>query len=152
MNPRFSQKTVMALRKAGWRETRRTDTAAYERKLRSFGYPIFPVVLVFLSEFGGLRVVNHFADVGRREFEFIPVPPTGDEIEIYSERVGTPLCVIGQCYNYNSIMMMDEQGRFYIGSPVNEDASEDPLRLCGKTGDEGIEYLCRERHDGQSIP
>ncbi len=141
----FSQRTLELLWKAGWNKERAVDTSEYEKRLKSEGYPIHTVVVDFLKSFVDLRLVYPHFRVPQEEDEFIidPILAAADiypenVTEDYSERVGMPLCVIGEAFSRHMTVMMASDGKVYAGYT-------DVLILVGNSGTDAIEALCSGR-------
>jgi hypothetical protein len=141
----FSTETRALLQQAGWSEDRCVDTSEYEKSLQSEGYPLHEVVLDFLKRFGGLRVVYPHYRVKDEKDEFyinptVAVADIGSGwVEEYSERVGVPLCVIGQAFSYHMTVVMAQDGKVYAGY-------DDTLIHVGDSGTDAIEALCSGRN------
>lgn len=130
---------------AGWSEDRRVDTTEYEKCLQSEGYPVHTAVVDFLECFGGLRVVYPHPRVPQATDKFFINPMVAaahiciERVkEDYDERVGAPLCVIGEAFDYHMTLMMDSDGKVYAGY-------DDTLILVGNSGDDAIEAICSGR-------
>ncbi|MBF2005505.1 MAG: SUKH-3 domain-containing protein [Chlorogloeopsis fritschii C42_A2020_084] len=140
----FSEETRALLQQAGWSEDRYVDTSEYEKSLKSEGYPLHEVVLDFLKHFGGLRVVHphHRVKDEKDEFYINPTVAVADIgsgwVKEYSERVGAPLCVIGEAFSYHMTLVMDSDGRVFAGY-------DDTLIHVGNSGTDAIEALCSGR-------
>jgi hypothetical protein len=133
------------LQQAGWGDERQVDTSEYEKSLKSEGYPVHTIVVDFLKSFGGLRVIHSHHRVPQTNDEFCINPIVAashiypERVEDYSERVGAPLCVIGEAFNYHMTLMMDSNGGVYAGY-------DDTLIRVGDSGSDAIEALCSGRN------
>ncbi len=140
----FSATTHALLRRAGWSETRRVDTGPYVAALRTEGYPVHPIVVEFLERFGSLTVVHPHHKVrnsdDRFHFDVARAVSRADpeNVEVDSERVGTPLCVIGEAYCGYMALLMDSAGKVYA-------SLDDLLIHIGDSGPDAIEALCTGR-------
>lgn len=146
----FSAETRTLLQQAGWSEDRYVDTSEYEKSLKSEGYPIHAVVMDFLRQFGGLLVVHPHHRLKEEKDEFCINPSVAashiypEPVEDYSERVGAPLCVIGEAFSYHMTLVMDPDGKVYAGY-------DDTLIYVGNSGIDAIEAICSGR-DMPEIP
>lgn len=138
------------LHQAGWSEERRIDISEYEKCLKAEGYPVPTVVVDFLERFGGLRVVYPHPRVLQTNDEFCINPIVAaahiypERVEDYSERVGAPLCVIGEAFSYHMTLVMNPDGQIYAGY-------DDTLIYVGNSGIDAIEAICSGR-DMPEIP
>lgn len=139
----FSRETLELLQQAGWSEERIVDIGEYEKNLKSEGYLIHAVIVDFLKRFGGLRLVYPHHRVPQHNDEFIIDPSVAAAdiypekvTEDYSERVGMPLCVIGEAFSRHMTVMMASDGKVYAGY-------DDTLILVGNSGVDAIEAFCR---------
>ena len=146
----FSAETRALLQQAGWSEDRCVNTSEYEKSLQSEGYPIHAVVVDFLRQFGGLRVVHphHRLKEEKDEFYINPTVTAShiypERVEDYSERVDAPLCVIGEAFSYHMTLVMATDGKVYAGY-------DDTLIHVGDSGTDAIVALCSGR-DMPKIP
>ena len=146
----FSAETRALLQQVGWSEDRCVDTSEYEKSLHSEGYPLHEVVLDFLKRFGSLRVVYpHYRVKDEKDELYInPTVAVADIgsgwVEEYSERIGVPLCVIGQVFSYHMTLVMGSDGKVYAGY-------DDTLIYVGDSGIDAIEALCSGR-DMPEVP
>jgi hypothetical protein len=137
----FSPKTLATLKRAGWHEDRHVDTSEYSEFLRATGVPVHQQAIQFWENFGGLRVVHPHSRVPSAEdyFEINPIQATRRtdirNLRRFSERVGTPLCIIGEAFRGYMVLLMDATGRVYAGL-------DNLLKLVGSSGEEAIEALC----------
>jgi SUKH-3 immunity protein len=140
----FSPRTRAVLEQAGWYKGYTTATTEAEEALRSASYPVPAVVRKFLKQFGGLRLQCPHpglpAETEECHFDAKKAVAMASPawIQDYSERIGTPLSVIGEAANGYMILTMDPIGRVYAGY-------DDILRFVGSSGVEAIEALCTER-------
>ncbi|MEH2293027.1 SUKH-3 domain-containing protein [Nostoc sp.] len=144
----FSAETRAVLQQAGWSENRKVDTSEYEKCLKFEGYPVHAIVVDFLARFGGLQVIYPHARVPQTTDEFCINPMVAAAHiylewvkEDYDERLGAPLCVIGEAFDYHMTLMMDSNGKVYAGY-------DDILIHVGDSGIDAIEALC----SGRNIP
>jgi hypothetical protein len=134
----FSSTALRALTCAGWFPGRSADTRAYERALEEDGYEVFPVVLEFLSEFGGLSIVHERLS-GKQDTPCFDAKIAAEsvfpeQVAAYSSQVDASLCVVGEyCWRLYTIMM-DQDGRSYGGVDQN-------LDYLGGTGVQAIENI-----------
>ena len=141
----FSTETRTLLQQAGWGDERQVDTSEYEKYLKSEGYSVHTIVVDFLKSFGGLRVVHSHHRVAQTNDEFCINPIVAashiypERVEDYSQRVGVPLCVIGEAFNYHMTLMMDSNGTVYAGY-------DDTLIRVGNSGYDAIVALCSGRN------
>lgn len=141
----FSETTNESLRHSGWTEGRSVDTTQYEQYLKAEGYPVHDTVREFLRQFGGLTMTYPHAKVPNKQDDLHLIPKRAGEIvfpekvtEYYSDRAGTPLCVIGTASRDYLVLMMDREGGVYAGF------DEVFLRV-GDSGADAIEALCSGR-------
>lgn len=138
---KFSPKTLTALKRAGWNEDRQVDTSEYIEFLQARGVPVHRPAIRLWECFGGLRVVHPHSRVPEAEdyFEINPIQATRRtdvrNLRRFSERVETPLCIIGEAFRGNMVLLMDPTGRVYAGL-------DKLLKLVGSSGEEAIEALC----------
>jgi len=138
----FSERTLSILQVAGWYPARSVNIDKYLQTLKNEGYEVFPIVQAFLKKFGGLEmswaIETSKGDV-QDSMHFNP----GDAasavyyegyISKYEERLGTRVCIIGECSNKNTTIMMDAQGKVYGGF-------DDYLSFFGETGEQAIENI-----------
>jgi hypothetical protein len=141
----FSAETIALLKQAGWSEDRCVDISEYEKSLQSEGYPLHEVVLNFLKRFGGLQVVypHYRVKDEKDEFYINPTVAVADIdsgwVEEYSERIGVPLCIIGQAFSYHMTLVMAPDSKVYAGY-------DDTLIHVGDSGIDAIEALCSGRN------
>ncbi|MBD2499004.1 SUKH-3 domain-containing protein [Anabaena azotica] len=140
----FSEETTRLLEQAEWHESRNIDTSEYKEILESEGYSIYPNVMKFLSCFGGLHVKYPHKRVPQLEDDFhFNVPQAvgniyPERVQDYSDRIGVPLCVIGESNRGYMILMMTPEGQVYAGY-------DDFLVFVGDSGIDAIEALCSGR-------
>jgi hypothetical protein len=141
---KFSEVTHAILHDAGWSEDYRHDTTPDAKLLKQAGYPVFPVVIEFLSRFGGIRFnYPHPIMSGYEEYALFKVAEGSayfllEHVALDAEYLGRPLCLIGECYSGNMWMMMDEEGCVYT-----DYGSE--MFFIGTSGEDAIEALCTRR-------
>ena len=61
-----SEEVEQCLRIAGWHPGRQVDTKPYEEYFLANGFPVFPNVMEFLSEYGNLKFFFEFHSVSDR--------------------------------------------------------------------------------------
>jgi hypothetical protein len=138
----LSARTQAKMRQTGWYPGRQVDTTAYEAALQAEGYPVHPIVVEFLREFGGLSLVvaqedpsrsyNRFHFDAARAAERIYVEAVESD---YNIRIGAHLCAIGEAYQNHMTLLMDDTGRVYGGY-------DDTMAYFGESGEAAIEALC----------
>jgi hypothetical protein len=136
------------LARAGWSADRSIDTGKYERAIIAAGLPLYPVVVEFLSKFGGLRVEfpvlvpdgSKWSENRGRSDSFVidPIKAIADcspeWFEYYSQRVGKLLCPIGEAHSDHATLLMGEDGAVYGG--YGEEFWQE-----GKSGIEALENI-----------
>lgn len=144
MEGAFSNATRTILYDAGWSEDYRHDTAEDERLLKQAGYPVFPVILEFLSCFGGIRfyyphrIMSSYEEYASFKIVEADAHTLLEYVALSAEDLGRPLCLIGECNSGDMWMMMDEEGYVY------EDYGSQ-MFLLGTSGADAIEALCTRR-------
>ncbi len=139
----FSPAVLKYLKAAGWRPGRKVTTKHWESFLRNANNPVYPVVVEFLQEFGGLEV--DFPDPGNPgDINFFHISPT-DAAEHYfidedclsnvNAWAGCALCAIGAASPYHMLLLMSADGRVFL-------RHGDFLWLIGMSGYDAIEKLC----------
>jgi len=138
----LSPRTYTMLTQAGWYPGRQIDTRTYEHTLQAKGYPVHPVVVEFLREFGGLSVSVEIEDQSYlyKLFHFnaeLAAKASLSSIinDYYNIRVGAHLCVIGEARNDHLTLLMDSTGHVYGGI-------DDTLAYFGESGGTAVEELC----------
>src|SRR5688572_8275606 len=108
----FPDKTLRALKQAGWYSEREVNINQWVDILIAQGFEIFPAVQDFLKCFGGLIIRYEFTegtDVIKYQMHFDIEEVCKEEIQedasYFSQVVGTPLCPIGN-YDVDMLMMM----------------------------------------------
>ncbi|AFZ26624.1 hypothetical protein Cylst_4546 [Cylindrospermum stagnale PCC 7417] len=140
----FSEETTTLLYHAEWHESWNIDTTEYKEVLESEGYSIYPTVMNFLSSFGGLHVKYPHKRVPRLEDDFhFNVPEAvaniyPERVKDYSDRVGVPLCIIGESNRVHMVLMMAPEGKVYAGY-------DEFMVFVGDSGVDAIEALCSGR-------
>lgn len=135
----LSDATQAILQQAGWHSGRQIDVSAMVDALAAEGYTITPVVVDFLTEFGGLKVVFPNPRAPQLEDQFHLQPDraargvTRERVETYEERVGEPLVTIGE--NYDMVLLLSASGKMYGGF-------DDLLYRLGNDPAEGLTSLC----------
>lgn len=147
----FSDVTLDLLESAGWSANRSVETTTYVEALQAEGYPICQAVTDFLSSFGGLKVIHPHAKVTSESDNFYIDPlravrevPSEKVTEYYSERAGTPLCVIGEASDGYLVLMMDCAGKVYAGY-------DELFWKVGHSGTDAVEAICRG-YDFEEVP
>lgn len=118
-----SNETKKLLEQAGWNENRIIDFSSYKNHLKQMGYPVFPSVIQFLEQFGGLRISQNPADAAKGCYRL-----NIDPIELtqyyprrifteFEEALGSYLCPVALAINGSSVIVMDENGKIYC---INE--------------------------------
>jgi len=138
----FSAQTLNLLRSAGWSPERAVDIGRYVQALETEGYEVFPVVETFLRRFGGLEIaypINFHSQslTNSIHFDAAAAAAAVDNegyVSKYAERIGVPVCVIGEADNRSTTLMMDQEGRVYGGF-------DDYLSFYGETGEQAIEHI-----------
>ena len=132
----FVEDTKRLLEKAGWHEGRQVDPTPYVEALLKRGYTVFPPVVEFLRQFGGLEV--HSLEYGEFILHFDPTQiqatPTAS-VNNDAASIGVPLCVIGEAGDYTTTLMMDPSGKMYY-------RDWESIYLIGETAEAGVDaYL-----------
>jgi hypothetical protein len=142
----FSKQTLDSLRHAGWYEGRECEQFdEYKRILNQEEFELSDTIEQFLKSFGGLLVkhphakvhdvIDYFhCDVVKAINGSDPNWVSAD----YSERVGEPLCIIGEAFRRNMVLSMSPTGKVYAGV-------DDFLICVGASGEDAIEALCTGR-------
>ncbi|QDA60227.1 SUKH-3 domain-containing protein [Hymenobacter jejuensis] len=137
----FAEDVEQALQEAGWYQGRSTDISQYQEVIEREGLPWNRAVHGFLSEFGGLLLhfVRHDGSLTSAHFHALRALGSDDAFwvpEKYAPRLPQhQLCVVGQAYNNQLLLFMDETGAMYGGF-------EDFLYLIAATGAEAIQAIC----------
>ncbi len=144
----FSEKTLAALKKAGWYEGYRFDASNYIRILEDCQFEVSDAVRQFLTNFGGLTIeyFERYSDgtIGPRKARFnTEVYPSVARsvysyLQQYKEFTGVDACVVGLCRDIEMGLFMDGDGKLYT-----ED--DDGFYLVGKTIEEGFDNLIDDR-------
>lgn len=142
----FSKKTLDLLRHAGWKEDwKAAHLNEYQQILTDEGFELSDTVTQFLTRFGGLLVEHPHAQLPEEtehfHFEVIKAVEGIDPDwvkEDYSERVGKPLCIIGEAFNRYMVLAMSPDGQVYAGF-------DGTLVHVGQSGEDAIEALCTGR-------
>lgn len=122
----MSDNTVDSLlRRCGWDQGRLVDVTSALAGIRRAGYPIWPELTEFLSEFNGLTIES--ADGARRlTIDATQAARNADQgwLSDYSRVAGCDLSPVGE-YSH-MIFLMGRDGRFYGGfdnafGPMGED-------------------------------
>jgi len=115
----FSEKALHFLTEAGWDSSLCRDTASYTDLLEKEGYTINNHVVEFLQRFGGLdcalpafRVPNEFD-----RLRFDPIYACNgiyrERVEVYEQRTGESLVVVGVAYSDHLTLMISATGRVF---------------------------------------
>lgn len=141
--PTFSAATQRVLTGAGWQPGRSVATLRYRLALFLDGYPWFPAVQTFLSEFGGLRITfPRYAGTDTLHFNAAEATAGVDGYwvqENYAQRLGTNrLCVIGAAYGSYLLLFMSDAGKVYGGY-------DDILCWIADSGEDAIEAICQNK-------
>ncbi len=144
----FSEKTLVALKKAGWHEAYRFDAGNYIRILESYQYEVSDAVRQFLTKFGGLMIeyFERYSDgtIGNRRARFrIDVSPdiarnVFPDAREHREFLGSGVCIVGLCSDLEMGLFMDGDGKLYT-----ED--DDGFYLVGQTIEEGFDNIIEDR-------
>lgn len=143
MKHAFSILTRGCLYVAGWRQGRTIRTDHWESLLKSAGNPVHPAVIIFLREFGGLKV-THPGRVLKTEIDTFHISPSAamehfpiEEDGLYdlNDHVGKKLCAIGTASNDYMCLTMDEDGKVYA-------SCDSFMFFVGNSGPEALEALC----------
>jgi hypothetical protein len=138
----FSTHTETILRQAGWHPDRAIDVTLYLQTLQANGYTVFPSVQSFLRQFGGLQIYFTIEYRGKPLQNHIHFDAAAAAqavwnegyISLYAQRIGEPVCVIGEADNESTTLMMDAHGRVYGGFDVY-------LYRLGESGLQAIEQI-----------
>jgi len=142
---KLSDRSETLLKSAGWREGRSIDITSLVRHLESKGYSVFPFVVAFLKEFGGLKIQNPSAKPpAAKNWHFDVVEASRrtslERIKrLYIPRVQSDLCIIGESEDEYVTLMMDKKGQVFGGF-------EDHLVFLGKSGHAAINQLASEKY------
>lgn len=135
-----SKEVLQVLKKSGWYEGRQLQTKYVIDIIKKEGYGVLDKVVDFLREYGDLvlfflnkknGISNDTIDFNFKkamQLEFI------ERIEVYEERVGKKLCIVGTAYREHLILLMSEDGFVY-------GASDDFLCFFSNTGEGAIESI-----------
>ena len=142
----LSETSKMYLAKAGWDSSRRVDISLYVEGLQAEGYEVSSCAREFLTQFGGLELLQPAFRVKNKldKLHFKPLIASTDifreKVQSYEERVYEPLVVVGEAYNGYLTLMISETGKVYGGYDsfltfLGSDYTEalDSLFLCRKT-------------------
>ena len=123
----FSEKVYNALVNAGWVSCRKLDIRNFEQALLEDAYEVWPLLKDFLSEFGGLVLVQpslveptveeqkKYPKLSR-EMKLHFVPADADSVkDSYEARAGERLTPFGAAYNDHLTLMMTPTGKIYGG-------------------------------------
>ena len=135
----LSLENKTCLLEAGWDPERNVDTSEYERFLQTHNIQFLPSAKEFLIVCGWLEVkIPQYRY--RNETDFYHLDPLraaknqGLDLDVYEERVGEKLNVIGEAYTEHMVLMMSESGKVY-------GAYDHFLTLMGNDGYEALEAL-----------
>jgi len=139
----FSKRTLKVLAKAGWRPGRKVPTKLWEEMLAKANYPVHPVVVEFLQEFGGIFRTSFFTWDGfwidpTRSLELFGEREEPDEYEAVT---GQRFCSIGTAQSDadgedTELMMAEDGSVFGLTHWIGQ-----CWRL-GRSGEEALEALC----------
>jgi len=143
---KFSEKALTLLRKAGWSQNwEATHFSEYQKILTEEKFELSDAVTLFLKRFGGLLVKHPHAKLpSETEYFHFDVTKAVKGVDSdwvkddYSERVGQPLCIIGEAFNRYMVLAMSPDGEVYAGF-------DSTLVHVGQSGEEAIENLCSGR-------
>jgi hypothetical protein len=142
------------LRLAGWHQSRAVATGTYAEVLEAEGYPVFPCVIDFLQQFGGLRLPfpakAYFWKRSCCNFDpckaIETIPENASFVEQqFAPRVRSSLCPIGMVEKHLDILYMASDGRVFS-------RFGDGLVFLGNSGHEAIEDLCAGEGDIINVP
>ena len=97
----FRARTLRCLQSAGWTSTYRRDASVIAKTLIDLGIPVFPALILFIEQFGGLRLTYpHFRDptiVDHCHFDAVTAANGvfPDRLKSWELRIGAPLAPIG---------------------------------------------------------
>lgn len=134
-------RTVRYLRAAGWDSNRRLDTAPVIAAMTREGYTVFPVVNDFLATFGNLSLsYPHYRNptlTDRCHFDAALAAQNvfTEHVSYWSDRIGAPLCPVGEAFNDHMTVLMAQNGAVYGGF-------EETLVKLGNSGYEALNTLC----------
>ncbi|MDM8560851.1 SUKH-3 domain-containing protein [Candidatus Parabeggiatoa sp. HSG14] len=161
----FSQQTLNDLYQAGWYKGRKCQQfSEYKHLLNQEEFELSDSIEQFLKSFGGLFIKcshNVFEQLFRSfgpllatnphakvrdatsdfHFDVIKAVHRVDSLWVsvdYSERIGEPLCTIGDAFRGDMVLSMSLTGKVYAGA-------DDFLVYVGASGEEAIEALCTGR-------
>ena len=110
----FTEETKRLLEKAGWHEGRQVDPTPYVEALQKRGYTVFPPVVEFLRQFGGLEFYSLEYDSFIQRFDPTNTYATSPAaVNHDAAAIGVPLCPIGEADDYTTTLMMDPAGKIY---------------------------------------
>jgi hypothetical protein len=128
-----------ALSEAGYALGRRIDVHPLEEALRKEGFLTTPAVRRFLAEFGDLTLSlphpSHRTVTISIHFNAARAAAGvyREQIEVLEERIGAPLCPIGEALG--GVLLMDPTGAIYA-------ALDDWFVRLGMSPEEALEELC----------
>jgi len=140
----FSPDVADYLKAAGWRPGRKVTTRHWESLLRHANNPVYPVVVEFLQEFGGLTIYHPNPGHPETDDRDICISPSiaaehnaieEDGLIDMNARAGCALCAIGTAREHHILLLMAADGRVF-------GAMSDLLWLFGMSGCDAIETLC----------
>lgn len=109
------------LERAGWypgREERAQAESWAHRLERPGGFELFQAAREALSEFGGLEVAvsGPGIDFAKGSFRIDPTLALGEEERFaqHASALGSRLYPLGEAYDGNAFLAIDEQGRVYL--------------------------------------
>jgi len=114
----LSAQTVSSLESAGWEPNRRIAASRFVAAYERVGYPIFPIVISFLEEFGDLQL--HYPHFRKKDFTDscnfraeIAARIEPPWIQKYEEHIGEKLVPIGTSSREHMDLLMTESGSIY---------------------------------------
>ncbi len=140
----LEQQTIACLRAAGWEPGRRLDVRSFVEVLAGDGYAVFPPVEEFVAAFGNLTIsFPHYRDptiIDHCHFDVAQAVRNvfPENVSYWSDRVGDPLCPIGEAFSNHMTLLIADDGAMYGGF-------EETLVKLGDNGDEALNNLCGGR-------
>jgi hypothetical protein len=109
------------LRRAGWFPNRRVDVQYTIPILQENGSEVHETALGFLREYASLTLKFPHARVAG-VMDDVHIDPVLASLHVgpgwaehYSERLGEPLCVVGEAYRGNMVMLVAPSGKTVLG-------------------------------------
>lgn len=135
----FSKNTLSALQRSGWYPERRIDISDELKIFERENYPIFPVVLDFLKQFGKLQIVysiSHIVEGHTSQFYFEIERALKmfrrETVDTYMEDSGIVFCPIGITKS-SLFLVMSADGKVY---GIYKD-----MLFIGESGEQAIENI-----------